>query len=143
MKLLVISSLAMLTGLLSCQHTTENTLTPDSPLLGSWRWIETSFITRGMDAPVESTPQDTGIEMIVEFADEQTALVWHNGQQVGTFIYSIRELPNGEGQLIDFDYAEADVLLLPEEGILHIQGNKLEIIGGYNDAGGNQLYEKL
>ena len=112
------------------------------PLLGEWVWIQTSFQTRGMPTPTISTPASTGVAMTVDFSANNTVAVKHNGTTIHNCSYKITENAEGTRFINVLLPEEAPTPNIERHGILRIDNNQLEIIGGYNDAGANQQFQR-
>src|SRR5690606_31766339 len=112
-------------------------------LNGSWEWLETSFVSRGV-APSQKTPETTGRKVVVTFKPDNQALVFVQGKLSGTFTYKLSQQPN-DYVLISFSDAMGNnpAKEFLEEGPLTISATELHIAGGYNDAGSNQKFRKI
>jgi hypothetical protein len=131
--LLIVFSLMIL----SCQDTQSVDVSPG--LTGEWEWISTTFVRRGIPNPTVITPETAGVEMTINFTSDSTVSVRHNGTEVALLNYQLREL-GGKSLLITYPGQAQENAPFLEEGVVSIEGDTLEIVGNYNDAGGNQVF---
>lgn len=105
---------------------------------GRWQWEETRFVRRGGESVTK--PEDLGVEMEIELLSDGTMKVYHDKKLVKDYSYVVKKQ-------MDFLLFEPkiDNGLTPgiETGILRCTKDSLEIAGGYNDAGGNQLFHRV
>ena len=96
-----------------------------------------------MPSPKITTPETEGINMTIDFRSDTQVKVLHNGKVVQTLTYSITGA--GEERTF-FKISNPDNSISPTlepDGILRLSGDKLEIAGGYNDRGANQLFVRI
>lgn len=105
---------------------------------GLWEWEETRYVRRGGESL--KTAAEMGIVMEMELLANGQLKVYHNKHLVQTANYQVRD--QGGEKLFVPDLGKA---LDPpiETGILRCTAKSLEIVGGYNDAGGNQLFRRV
>ncbi|MBX2873815.1 MAG: hypothetical protein KTR30_16995 [Saprospiraceae bacterium] len=105
---------------------------------GRWQWEETRFVRRGGESITK--PEDLGMEMEIELLSDGTMKVFHDKKLVKNYTYVVK-------QQMDFLLFEPkmDHEHTPgiETGILRCTKDSLEIVGGANDAGGNQLFRRI
>ncbi|MCH2083971.1 MAG: hypothetical protein MK226_16365 [Saprospiraceae bacterium] len=113
---------------------------------GKWKWVESSFLTRGMREAKISTPESTGYDIILEFKDT-TVSVYQNKKLINTYQYEIKKMSPDHQIFLELNIQRSGKLVLTEfklsSGPYEIKNGILEITGGYNDAGENQKYKRL
>ena len=87
-----------------------------------------------------TTPKDMGLEMEIELLADGQMKVYHDKKLVRSYQYEVKQ----QGDLRLF-IPQTDSGLEPaiETGILRCSADSLEINGGYNDAGGNQMFRRI
>lgn len=110
-----------------------------APWNGRWQWEATHYVRRGGETHV--TPGDAGIEMAIELLPNGELKVYHNHILKKTYPYQVNKIEEEWWLTITYDKGELNPTV--ESGILRCTSNTLEIIGGYNDAGGNQTYKRV
>lgn len=105
---------------------------------GRWEWEETRYVQRGGESV--TTPKDMGVSMEIELLANGELKIYHDKSLQKTYTY---EVSKQEEWLLKIDYNKSALSPTVESGILRCTGNVLEIIGGYNDAGGNQKYRRM
>lgn len=105
---------------------------------GRWQWEKTHFVRRGGESM--TTPKDMGLEMEIELLADGQMKVYHDKKLVRSYQYEVKQ----QGDLRLF-IPQTDSGLEPaiETGILRCSADSLEINGGYNDAGGNQMFRRI
>ncbi len=105
---------------------------------GRWLWEETRFVRRGGESV--TVPKDLGVEMEMELFSDGTMKIYHNKKWVKDYTYEVKQ----QGDLLLF-VPKVDEGLSPsmETGVLRCTADNLEIVGGYNDAGGNQKFRRI
>ncbi len=111
-------------------------------LLGKWQWVLSRRESR-MNGTTETTPEDLGKTMLVEFTVDDKVNVYHDGQLVTTNTYELSN-PGTDNQTmlkvtVNGQYVEPNC----ESGPISLKGKTLTISGGYNDAGSTQVFEKM
>lgn len=86
------------------------------------------------------TPEDMGLEMEIELLADGQMKVYHDKKLVRSYQYEVKQ--QGDLQLF---VPQTDNELAPviETGLLRCTAESLEINGGYNDAGGNQMFRRI
>ena len=137
-KFTSIVTLAML-FLFSCKDDDKPELSVRQLLTsGSWEWVETYYAVRGAQQTFIENPQSTGVQMAITFTAD-SAKVYHNNQLVASYTYELIE--NGiNNNSIFVDYNNQNIEPTVESGPLQIANNRLEILGGADDVGGNQIF---
>ena len=120
----------------------KQNLTGPPGLEGEWEWASTTFVRRGVENPTVITPETTGVEMSINFTTDSTVSIRHNGIEVALLNYQLDDL-SSESLLISYPGQEQSASPFLETGIVRVGEETLEIIGNYNDAGGNQLFVRL
>ncbi len=128
----------------SCAPKSEVLLTNVSKedLLGKWQWVLSRRESR-MTGTTETTPEDLGMTMQIEFTGYNQLHVYHDGQLVATNTYELTNPGTDQQTLLKVNKGDAQVEPNCESGPLYLQGKKLTISGGFNDAGSNQIFEKM
>jgi hypothetical protein len=121
--------------MLSCKKENIN-----QSILGHWEWQETNYHSRGIH-PYTLTPSTTDTSMVIH-VNPTTIEIFKNGSYFGEFTYSTNTVV-GERNVISVDYNNASIGLGVEEGPFSIENGKLSIAGGYNNAGGTQIFKRL
>ncbi len=105
---------------------------------GRWQWEETRLVRRGGESV--TLPKDVGMEMEIELLSDGTMKVYHDRKWVKDYTYEIKQ----QSDLLLF-VPRVDGELSPniETGVLRCTADSLEIVGGYNDAGGNQKFRRI
>ncbi|MBK8968800.1 MAG: hypothetical protein IPM36_19445 [Lewinellaceae bacterium] len=125
----------------SCIHEKQPPA-PTLELTGRWIWVESSFITRGMQQPSISTPASTSIAMEVEFLNGQNLNLYHNNTLVNSQAYELWQTPGNPDYILELGTRTLQPNL--EEGPIYITGDSiLYIAGGYNDAGAGQTWRRV
>ncbi len=135
------TSIIILIGLsfVSCKKDEEPEISIKQLLTsGTWEWVETYYAVRGAQQTITQTPQSAGIQMVITFTAD-SAKVYHNNQLVASYTYELIE--NGiNNNSIFVDYNNQNIEPTVESGPLQIANNRLEILGGADDVGGNQIF---
>jgi hypothetical protein len=118
--------------LISCKKEEIN-----QDILGTWEWQETIWHFRG-GTPFTTTPNSLNTAMIVNI-NSQTVEIFKNSIFFGAFNYT-KVTVVGENDIILIDYKNKDLGLKVEQGPISFENDKLIIAGGYNDAGGHQIF---
>ena len=105
---------------------------------GRWQWEETQFVRRGGQSVTR--PKDLGTEMEIELLADGQLKIYHNKQLVKTTTYEVQKEAD---ELLFVPNLNTDLKPSVETGPLRCTADSLEIIGGYNDAGGNQLFRRV
>jgi len=105
---------------------------------GRWQWEKTHYVRRGGESL--TTPKDVGLEMEIELLANGQMKVYHDKKLIKSYQYEVKL--QGDLQLF---VPKTDNELKPiiETGILLCTAESLEINGGYNDAGGNQMFRRI
>lgn len=137
-KLSVLISLFLSVCFVQCSPTKGGVSQGSEMWHGRWQWEETRFVSRGGESV--TGPDDLGIEMEIELLPNGIMKVFHNRKLVQDYAYEVK--PQSDFLLL---VPKLDRPLTPtiETGILRCSADKLEIVGGYNDAGGNQLFRRI
>lgn len=106
---------------------------------GRWEWEETRYVRRGGESV--TSPKDMGVSMEIVLLANGQLKVYHDKSLRKTYTYQVSK--QEEEWLLKVDYDKTTLDPTVESGILRCTGNVLEIIGGYNDAGGNQKYRRM
>lgn len=106
-------------------------------IVGRWEWQETSYNSRGT-IPYTLTPSSTDTTMIVDIKPK-TLKIYKNGIYFGEYSYTTNTVV-GDQNIITIDYKDTPLSMRMEQGPIYFENNKLRIAGGYNDAGGDQVF---
>lgn len=138
MKYFSIIALSIL--ILSCSAKKEILSSQKKQLIGSWTWVNSSFITRGMPEAKVSSPQSVGYSITLTIS-KKTIEILKNGVSVAKMPYELIEQENGAPLLMPATVTD-DAPFFVASGPIHFKDDELYISGGYNDAGENQTYKK-
>lgn len=118
---------------------TKGSLSKDTEIWhGRWLWEETRFVRRGGESV--TLPKDLGVEMEMELLADGTMKIYHDKKWVKDFTYEVKQ----QGDLLLFvPKVEEELSPNMETGVLRCNDDSLEIVGGYNDAGGNQKFRRI
>ena len=105
---------------------------------GRWQWEETRFVRRGGESV--TGPEKVGVEMEIELLSNGIMKVFHNRKLVQDYAYEVK--PQSDF-LLFVPKLERPLTPTIETGILRCSADSLEIVGGYNDVGGNQLFRRV
>ena len=123
--------------------------TEDESLVGKWRWVSSSFMTRGMSKPKITTPESVGYSMTAHFKNDGELDILHKENISWTYNYQLQDMNTPVEELLVLKMKPQASMPDPSafvdiaSGPLYIKGDTLHITGGYNDAGENQLYVKI
>jgi len=106
---------------------------------GRWEWEETRYVRRGGESV--TNPKEMGVTMEIELLANGDLKVYHDKSLQKTYTYQVSK--QEEELMLTVNYDKTELKPTVESGILRCTGNVLEIIGGYNDAGGNQKYRRM
>lgn len=105
---------------------------------GRWQWEETRFVRRGGESVTR--PEDIGMEMEIELLPNGTMKVFHDRKLVQDYTYEVKQ----QSDFLLFVPKLSNPLTPSiETGVLRCSADSLEIVGGYNDTGGNQLFRRI
>ena len=118
---------------------TKGSLAKDTEIWhGRWLWEETRFVRRGGESI--TLPKDLGVVMEIELISDGTMKLYHDKKWVKDYSYEVQQ----QGDLLLFVPKVGEGLSPSiETGILRCTADSLEIVGGYNDAGGNQKFRRI
>ena len=128
-------------SLISCKDDGDPELSVRQLLTsGSWEWVETYYAVRGAQQTITQTPQSAGIQMVITFTADSVR-VYHNNQLTASYTYELIENSiNNNSILVGYNNQKIEPTV--ESGPLQIANNRLEILGGADDVGGNQIFTK-
>jgi hypothetical protein len=131
---------------MACPKLENNNTSNRNNIQGKWKWVESSFMTRGMKEPKVSTPETAGHEIMLEFKDT-TVDVYRNGKVMETYQYEIKKMSPDNQLFLDLKIQNPNSLpdfgFRLSSGPCDLKNGMLEITGGYNDAGENQKYKRM
>lgn len=111
----------------------------EQQLKGEWKWVETTYHLRGMQKSTTVTPPANTV--ITYQIDANTVKIIQNGIPLASLDYVLTE---SDGIIhISIDYKHQPIHFHMEQGPISLEGNRLLIAGGYNDAGGSQVLERV
>ena len=131
---------------MACPKLKNDSISNQNNIQGKWKWIESSFMTRGMSEPRISTPKTAGHTIILEFKDA-TVDVYRNGKVMASYQYEIKKMSPDNQLFLNLKIQNPNSLAEFEfrlsSGPCNFKNGMLEITGGYNDAGENQKYKRM
>lgn len=134
---------------MACPKLEQETIQPaNNSILGTWQWVESNFITRGMSEPEITTPSGIGHQMALTFNNDLSVDLLLNGQQVTEYKYEFRkEAEDAQRGFLSLtpvtNNQSSDLPVRPTSGPCRIQNDTLTIYGGYNDAGPTQKFVRV
>lgn len=134
----IVFSLLLTLCFFQCSPTKGNLTTGNEIWHGRWQWEETRFVRRGGEHI--TLPKDLGMEMEIELLPDGTMKVYHDKKWVKDYTY---EVSQQEDLLLFVPKVEEELSPNIETGILRCTPDSMEIVGGYNDAGGNQKFRRI
>ncbi|GJM33364.1 MAG: hypothetical protein DHS20C18_23650 [Saprospiraceae bacterium] len=111
-------------------------------LLGKWQWVLSRQERRG-SGTTETTPGDLGKTMQIEFLGDEKLQVFHDGKMVTSNTYELTGVDTDNQTMLRVETTDPDINPNCESGPLYLQGKRLTISGGFNDAGSTQIFEKM
>jgi hypothetical protein len=121
--------------LLACEK--ENV---DQNILGQWEWQENRYNSRGTTSYTLS-PNSSDTSMVIK-VNPTTIEIYKNDSFFGEFTYTTNTVI-GERNFLAINYNNVSIGLNVEEGPFYIENGKLYVIGGYNDAGSTQIFQRV
>ncbi len=123
-------------------HKDSQEMKREKGVQGSWRWIETHFVSTIQGAESEKlTPESSGIDMEVTFKKD-TVIVYHNGNPKAKYGYQVVK-PSENKKFLQVKYKGNYTEPGLQEGPIHLYNDTLQIMGSANDAGGDQKLRRL
>ncbi len=123
------------------QKNTANSTNSTDKLLGTYQWVSSKYMTRGMKEVKLSNPETRGYSIVLEIKKTEIDII-KNDKKVATVPYKIIFSTDNQ-PIIQVQIPQDDFSFYIASGPFVIEGDITTIIGTYNDAGEDQTYKRL